>query len=182
MDKNKTYTILLGLYISILFIGSLPVIPLPYGQRLFVVSSGSMEPALYTGSVVIAKPQVEYRVGDIITFMNPDKNIGEKQTTTHRVERLVNKDGGIVYMTKGDANVFSDNVFIPANQVIGKVYYQFANFGFLINIIKSQLGLMFLIFIPGLLIVGKEVGRMFNCLELNKKQTSNPQKKKNNKA
>lgn len=154
---GRFYTIVLLLYLVILFIGSLPTIPLPHNQRLFVVSSGSMEPTLHIGSVVITRPLRDYQVGDIITFSNPDKSKGEKKTTTHRIEKIINQNGKTVYMTKGDANVLSDGKFTPHGQVIGKVTRQIAYLGFWVNIIKSKLGLVFLVFIPGMIIVVREI-------------------------
>jgi len=174
---KNTYLIFLFLYLLTLAIGSLPAIPLPNNQRLFVVSSGSMAPALPIGSVVIAKPQVEYHVGDIITFINADKSAGERETTTHRLEKIIDQNEETVYMTKGDSNVFSDDKFILTSQVIGRVDRQFAGLGYIINIIKSRLGLVLLIFIPGALIIDKEIKNIITALRIHKKQAQNSKDK-----
>ncbi len=36
--------------------------------QAYIVSSGSMEPAIKTGSVVVVSPKSSYQVGDVVTF------------------------------------------------------------------------------------------------------------------
>src|SRR3972149_10295523 len=84
--------------------------------QVFVVSSGSMAPAIPTGSVVVVAPQTEYKFGDVITFYN---SASKKETTTHRV--VGNPDGQ--YRTAGDANDSVDPGPIPAERVIGSVRF-----------------------------------------------------------
>lgn len=46
--------------------------------------SGSMEPTIPTGSLIISKPVAQYQVGDIVTFKSPNaKNSLDR--TTHRI-------------------------------------------------------------------------------------------------
>jgi len=80
---------------------------LPY--RTYHVRSGSMEPAIATGSlVVLTKADAEdVDVGDTITFDRPD---GVSGTVTHRVVAI--RDGAFV--TKGDANASPDPWLVPA--------------------------------------------------------------------
>ena len=55
--------------IGIIAIGVIfPLLPIPGNYQLLTVLSGSMEPAIHTGSVVFVKPVNEYKVNDIITF------------------------------------------------------------------------------------------------------------------
>ncbi len=83
-----------------------------------LVGSGSMEPKMYPGDVVIiAKvPADNVVVGDIIQFRVP-----EGITVMHRVIKIQKtEDGDKVFITKGDANSEPDpDPVIPAN-VIGK--------------------------------------------------------------
>jgi len=66
-----------------------------------VVQSGSMEPAIHTGSVVMVKPASDYKIGDVITFGEVSKT---KAPITHRIYDIKVVDGNPVYITKGDAN------------------------------------------------------------------------------
>ena len=68
--------------------------------KIKIVKSGSMEPAIMTGSIVIIKPEPTYRVGDIVTFGLDTKT---QIPTTHRIVE-VSDDPNPMYTTKGDAN------------------------------------------------------------------------------
>lgn len=69
----------------------------------YVISSGSMEPALQLNDVVVIDRNVPFEdieVGDIIVFNKAD---GEDRTIVHRVI-AIDRNGDIVMTTKGDAN------------------------------------------------------------------------------
>ena len=69
------------------------------------VLSGSMEPAIKTGDLIVVKaiPDSNIEEGDIITFKtNPDTFV------THRVVEVFDQDGNISFKTKGDANNVED--------------------------------------------------------------------------
>ncbi len=74
------------------------------GLGTFIVTGGSMEPAIHKGSLVIVQPvdPAEVKVGDIITFQQYD------QTTTHRIIAVIRDEQGLVFKTKGDANAVAD--------------------------------------------------------------------------
>ncbi len=72
--------------------GSLFTIISPFfGWRTEVVISGSMEPAIRTGSIVIVRPTLPetIRTGDVIMFFSPDR----KSLTTHRVVGVESDSG-----------------------------------------------------------------------------------------
>lgn len=85
----------------------------------YVVQSGSMEPALQTGSVIfVYETQPEnIEEGDIIVYDLRGEN---RKVTTHRVVE-VNRDDGLAFRTKGDANEEADPYVVPAQSVIGEV-------------------------------------------------------------
>ena len=78
----------------------------------FVVLSGSMEPALSPGDVVIVDAAAPVRVGDVITY----RTGGDSVPTTHRV--VGERDGG--YETKGDANENVDAGLVAPETIIGR--------------------------------------------------------------
>ena len=105
------------------------------GFQFFVVMSGSMEPVLPVGSVVLVEPTPynEIQVGDDISFVVGE----EKVTVTHRV---VEKDEGAnTLTTKGVANNVSDDP-IPASAVIGKVIFDIPLVGRLLYFLSSLQG------------------------------------------
>ncbi len=105
----------------------------------FVVQSGSMEPAIMTGDIIVVKQKDRYYPNESITFYN-----NSKQIVTHRIINIDND----LYSTKGDANRAGDDDQISENQVIGKVVLVIPKLGFLVSIAQSRLGLILLLIIP----------------------------------
>ena len=79
----------------------------------FVVLSGSMEPALSPGDVVIVDASAPVAVGDIITYRTGADTV----PTTHRIVGV--QDGR--YETKGDANENVDAGLVGPEAIIGRV-------------------------------------------------------------
>lgn len=75
--------------------------------RTVTVLSGSMEPAIAAGSVVIVTPvrATDVAPGDVVTFNAP---IDGAPVVTHRVVAVEHEDGLPVIETKGDANLEPD--------------------------------------------------------------------------
>ena len=91
---------------------------LPGGFSLFVVESGSMEPALNIGSVILTRKPDDARTlkqGDIVTFRTLSGHI-----VTHRVIETLTDNGEVKYRTKGDNIVNSpDAELLSPERVIG---------------------------------------------------------------
>lgn len=83
-----------------------------YGFSVATVSSGSMEPNLQVGDVIIMKEFESYDVNDIVTFNSNDECL-----VTHRIIR---KDGNN-FITKGDSNNTKDTETVSIENVEGKV-------------------------------------------------------------
>jgi signal peptidase I len=94
---------------------AITVLPMLFGWGSYVVASGSMEPAISAGDVVIVSPgyHAETVTGHVITFQDP---IREGKVLTHRVVS-VNEDGYLV--TRGDANLTVDSVPVAPDAVVG---------------------------------------------------------------
>jgi signal peptidase len=125
-----------------------------FGWRVDIVLSGSMEPDLHTGAVVVTQPMSarSIAVGDIISFYAP---ITDK-LTTHRVVAMT--QGSLPsFTTKGDANEESDPESVPFSRVVGKVCLDIPYIGYLTRFIKTPLGLLSSLFVPGLFIIVQEV-------------------------
>lgn len=135
------------------------VIEAPGGFRILVVSSGSMEPNIKTGSVVLILPQSKYQVGDIITYRSElNANLKKPNSTvTHRVTKVQDDEGKATFKTKGDANNSEDLKDVTSNLVLGKVILAIPLLGYLIAFTKSQAGFIALIIIPATLIIYGEL-------------------------
>lgn len=119
-----------------------------------VVQSGSMEPSIRTGSIVVIYQTGNYEVGDIITFFfSPNDTI----PTTHRVTAVLERDGATWFETKGDANKNTDPRAIPAAAVIGEVIVSAPFVGYVLDFAKQPIGFAVIIGIPALLIIIDEV-------------------------
>ncbi|NMB56837.1 signal peptidase I [Candidatus Beckwithbacteria bacterium] len=128
----------------------------PIQYKLYTVQSGSMEPTIKVGSLILVKPQTEYQKGDIVNYRtenNPDK------TVTHRIIE-VSKDidlNKISFRTKGDANNTPDPELIDSSRVTGKVFLSLPYLGYPVAFVKTQTGLIVLIIIPATLIIYSEI-------------------------
>ena len=102
---------------SLIVFGGLVVIILgawAIGYRPVVVTSGSMEPTVRTGDVVITRPvHVDDELGDqtVIDFEDP-------VTAERRLHRVIEVTG-TGYRTKGDANATADSDIVPPDHVRG---------------------------------------------------------------
>lgn len=88
-----------------------------FGIRPFIVVSGSMEPAIKTGSISWVNCRADARHmerGDILAF---ERNDGE--LVLHRIVHRT--EAGMV--TKGDANKAPDAALVRAHQIKGKVLF-----------------------------------------------------------
>ncbi|MCX6792164.1 MAG: signal peptidase I [Candidatus Gottesmanbacteria bacterium] len=137
---------------------------LPGGIKLYTVQSGSMEPSIHTGSIVISKPSDNYQKGDVITFKaEKDRTIkNPKSTTTHRIFEVKTVDGKEEYITKGDANNGPDMAPTGRDLILGKEIISVPLLGYPVAFAKTQEGLIFMIIIPATLIVYSELMNIKN--------------------
>jgi signal peptidase I len=86
------------------------------GWKPMVVTTGSMQPAINPGDIVLSappEPDVQLDVGTVITFEDPAR---PGELITHRVES-VNPDG--TYVTRGDANSSADSYEVTPDELTG---------------------------------------------------------------
>lgn len=121
------------------------ILPIPGNYEVRTVMSGSMEPAIHTGGVVVIKPFENYAVGDIVTFGDSGKN---SNPTTHRIVESKVENDVMLYTTKGDANDVRDMGVISNAEIIGKVVTTIPFVGYAINAAQKPLGFIFLIILP----------------------------------
>ena len=105
-----------------------------FGNSVFEVQTGSMEPKISAGDWIIVKYDKNIELNDIVTFEHKGQYI------THRVIESYNG----TYVTKGDANSAKDAP-ISKDKIIGKVTKVLPHFGLLRKTIFNPIVLMFLI-------------------------------------
>ncbi len=132
-----------------------------FGWEVDTVFSGSMEPQLKMGSVAVTRPveAEDIKVGDIITFHSPLSG----KMTSHRV--IAVEDGSSFnFRTKGDANENVDPFVVPAQSVVGKVCFHIPYFGYVAHFIKTPLGLLLTLCLPGLAIMVLEMMNIWRAI------------------
>lgn len=109
-------------------------VPMPFGIGATVVLSGSMEPELSTGDLLIIAERDSYDVDDVVVFQDGRMAV---------VHRIVSIDGDSV-VTRGDANNV-DDAPISREQIKGIVVLAIPYAGFVVNMIKTPIGTIVLL-------------------------------------
>jgi len=183
---KKFWTIFLNtILIIFVLIGILVVfslLPLKNNYRIFSVMSGSMEPTLPVGSLIVVKPVGEYKVSDVITYKSTAK---KNDFTTHRIHEIKDKDGTKTFVTKGDANEEPDFESVGLDRVIGKQRFTIALVGYVLWFVKTLPGLIIIIVIPALILIYDEVDKIkkeFKNIKKARKKKAKGTNDKNKKA
>ena len=127
------------------------------GFMMFRVVTGSMEPEIPTGALLIARevPIETVQLGDIVCFRTQLSDIWGK-IVTHRVVGITeNPVGNILLETKGDANLASDIFFVDQSNFVGKVVWYTGSkslFAGVMSVFTNKIGFLGFIVIPVLLI------------------------------
>jgi signal peptidase len=131
------------------------------GFQLMTVLSGSMEPALKAGDVIVVNETVpeKIKVEDIITYQ-----VAEEVVVTHRVKEIVSSAEGIRFKTKGDANKIEDGLLIEEEQLLGRVVFRIPYGGYLADFVRSRLGYAFFIVIPVVILFCEEAKKIFGLV------------------
>lgn len=151
--KQLKRAVNIGYWLVLAFLGIIAVflvastLNLPRGFKLYTVQSGSMEPAIKVGSLIISQKTTGYQAGDVITFKNAPAPI------THRIAEI--KDS--IYTTKGDANDSADTEPVRQEQILGKVVFSLPFLGYPVGFAKTKEGFIGLIVIPATIIVYSEI-------------------------
>lgn len=143
----------LGTLLLIIIVAAyLPItIPRAFGYEIYTVISGSMEPAIPTGSLVYVKyiqPE-EIQTEDVIAFLGT--GCGWVSIVTHRV--VSNSAAMGNFITKGDANSDNDMNPIPYANYIGKVQLSVPKLGGIFQTITGTNGKIAAVSMIGLAIV-----------------------------
>lgn len=134
-------------------------LPFLEDYQIRTVMSGSMEPTLPVGSVVLIREQdpSAFVEGDIMTFMSNDPSLAGK-VVSHRVMEVIdNENNGLMFLTKGDANEDPDLAAAIAPNVIGRVVYDIPYLGYVLNFMRTKNGFFLLLMLPCMVILLFEV-------------------------
>jgi len=136
----------------IIFLGFYRPVQLWGDTRYEPVYTGSMEPAIPVGSVVVIKPANPdtLKVGDIICFKTEAEY---PKTVTHRIIGITSQG----FITKGDANEDPDTWIVKKEDVIGKVVAVIPYMGYLGYFVRTPIGFAILIIMPAIILIILEI-------------------------
>lgn len=152
------YYVIFAFIILIAVLLIVSILPITGNIKFLTVLSGSMEPAIKTGSIVLTKPISDYKIGDIITFGPTTKTT---PPTTHRIAEIKVVGGEPVYITKGDANNSVDSREIKKSDIIGKTIVKVPYLGYVIDFVRKPIGFVLIIVIPAVVIINDEIRKIW---------------------
>ena len=128
------------------------------GFKMFRVVTGSMEPTMSVGSLLVSKKVdiTSVAVGDIVCFRTYNSQI-YGSVVTHRVVDIIEDSQGILLQTKGDANPIADSYYVSQENMIGKVIWFAGEKNVLttaFSFFTNKVGFLGCIVVPCLLLAG----------------------------
>lgn len=127
----------------------------------YIILSGSMEPAIKTGSVVITESRDFYGKGDIVSFKVSGN---EKNVVTHRIASVTYGTtyfGSATYTTKGDANNAEDTQPLKQEDIIGRVVIVIPYLGYASDFLKRPQGFLLFVIVPATILIYEELKSIY---------------------
>ena len=132
----------------------------------YVVSSGSMIPALEVYDVIVVEgntPFEDVEKGDIIVFYSPKLyDQGKERVIVHRVSLDMSTDEQKIVRTKGDANpssIAGTDYPITEKEYLGQVEYVIPQVGYITQILQPPINYIIIAVIIGIMVVKHFAGR-----------------------
>lgn len=127
-------------------VGRLIGTPYPslFGFRQALVLTGSMEPTVRIGDLILIRHQAEYEMRDIVTYQD-----GSRLVTHRIVDRMPGR-----LVTQGDANNTPDTP-VSEEQVLGKMILKLPQLGTIAWFLKTPIGIATILLL-GLLLCGPD--------------------------
>ena len=132
----------------------------------YVVSSGSMIPALEVYDVIVVEGNTPFEdvvKGDIIVFYSPKLyDQGKERVIVHRVSLDMSTDEQKIVRTKGDANpssIAGTDYPITEKEYIGQVEYVVPQVGYITQILQPPINYIIIAVIIGVMVVKHFAGK-----------------------
>ncbi len=129
--------LLINSYLIVMRFAFADTLPKVFGYSHAIVVSGSMDPVLEVGDVVVFKEKDNYEINDIVIF-NYDN--------TYITHRIVGFDSN-GFITKGDANNVVDDTVLSQVDIEGAYVLRIQNIGSIFTFLGSPIGIIILVFI-----------------------------------
>ncbi|WP_277491098.1 MULTISPECIES: signal peptidase I [unclassified Breznakia] len=190
-DKEKTTTLkhriltVTGIVLSIILIPMLIInvtlivksytnpeeVPSIGGVVPMIVLTDSMYPKIHSGDLIICDivDAEDVKKGDIITYFDPKSD--NDAVVTHRVVKVIDKDGDVSFVTKGDANNTNDDEAVTEKDLIGVYNFRIAGAGDIAMFMQTTPGLLICVVTPLALLIGYDIMRRRKYDKTNKLET-----------
>jgi signal peptidase len=114
------------------------------GYKPFIVLSGSMEPTILAGDLIVTRAITPEQIvkDDIIAF-RADQNT----VVTHRVTD-VRTEEGLTFLTKGDANTGADAKAVGVADLEGIYFWRIAGAGRFAMFLQTPIGMLLFVITP----------------------------------
>jgi signal peptidase len=122
-----------------------------FGYSFEVVASGSMDPTISIGDLIVVKEESAYTQGEVVTYRDFEGNL-----ITHRIIGVAD-DGQ--FITKGDANNVADNATVAPSQIVGELVLDIPGGEAIVDFARQPIVLGVLVFVLALLILAPLVLR-----------------------
>ena len=126
-------------------------VPSLMGYIPLTIQSESMEPEIMKGDLIIAREfnpnKKELKNNDVISFYAEIQN--QRVVITHRIEHIININGMVSYVTKGDNNKISDENQVATGDIIAvwdgaRIPY----LGTFLSFVKTKTGFISCVILP----------------------------------
>lgn len=129
------------------------------GFSLFRVVTGSMEPTITTGELLLCRTAgiESIAVGEIVCYRTEISKINDAVITHRVVEIGTDKNGSTYLVTQGDANLVADAHLVQSEDLIGRVVWYSGKESVLndvLSFLTSKIGFLTCIVLPVMLAAG----------------------------
>lgn len=142
------------------------------GRFPMIVLTDSMYPSIQSGDLIICHTEdpANVKAGDVISFFDPAGN-GSTVVTHRVVEVTTDENGGLAWITKGDANNTEDANIVPAENLAGVYSLRIHNLGSVAIFMQTTKGLIICVVCPILILVIYDMVRRKRYEKSRKKDT-----------
>lgn len=170
---KKTYKIIKILLVAIIVTITATLIimkvmgetPAFFGYNFYYIASGSMEPSLQTGDIILSK-KVDYaqlKVSDVITYQGQSGELKDK-LITHQIVKMYEDGGQKWIVTKGSANAVEDPP-ITQEQVLSVMKTKLLFVGQILKLINTPFGFLVFIILPLVILLVNEIAALVNAFK-----------------
>ena len=113
------------------------------GIKTYTIISGSMEPEINIGDIVVVKEvkEEQLQVGDVISFRQG------QSVVTHRIIQIEKTENGALFTTKGDNNNVEDKTKISIDMIEGKTICRILYLGKISRLLQGKVAIIVIAFI-----------------------------------